>query len=63
MVDLLLSSHSHLLITVACLYDRVVLLTDEEYYHKEDVHSNVYAAVEKPFMHILARLSATDELL
>ena len=58
-----LSSHSHLLITVACLYDRAVFLTDEEYYQKEGVHVNVQAVVEKPFIHILARTPATDQQL
>ena len=57
------SSHSHLLKPVACLYDRAVFLTDEEYYQKEGVHANVQAVVKKVFIHILVRTPATDQQL
>ena len=58
-----LSSHTHLVITVVCLYDRAVFLNDEEYYQKEDVHANFQAVAEKPVIHILARTPATDQQL
>ena len=58
-----LSSHTHLVITVACLNDRTVFLNDEEYYQKECVHASFQAVVEKPAIHILARTPATDQQL
>ena len=58
-----LSSHSHLLMTVVCLYDRVVFLPGEEHYKKEGVHVNVQGVVDKPFIHILARTPAKDQQL
>ena len=56
-----LSSHSHLLITVACIYDRAIFLTDEEYYKKEGIHFILQAFVEKPSIDILARTPEIDK--
>ena len=58
-----LSSHSHILITVACLYDTAVFYTDEEYYEMSGIKCNVQASAEKPFLHILARSSNDQQLL
>ena len=38
-----LSSHSHILIIVACLYDTAVFYTDEEYYQMRGIRCNVQA--------------------
>ena len=58
-----LSSHSNILITVACLYDTAVFYTDEEHYEMIGIKCNVQAFVEKRFLHILAHSPSNDQQL
>ena len=46
-----LSSHSHILIMVSCLYDTAVFVTDEEYFKSEGSLINIQARIEKPFLY------------
>ena len=58
-----LSNHGHLLTMVAAMYDPAVFLTDEEYYNKYSSKCNVQAAVESPYLYIVARCPANDQQL
>ena len=58
-----LSSHFHILITVACLYETAVFYTDEEYYEMSGMKCNVQTSVEKPFLYILPRSPSNDQQL
>ena len=55
-----LSSHSHILIMVFCLYDTAVFVTDEEFFKSEGSLINIQARTEKPFLHLIARSTSTD---
>ena len=59
----LLSSHSHILIMVSCLYDTAVFVTDEEYFKSEDSLINIQACIEKPFLFLMARSPLTHQQL
>ena len=61
--SLSLSSHSHILIMVACLYDTAVFYTDEEYNKMSAIKCNVQASVEKTFLRILARSPSNGQQL
>ena len=56
-----LSSHSHILIMVSCLYDTAVFVTDEEYFKSEGSLINIQARIEKPFLYLMARSPSTDQ--
>ena len=58
-----LSSHFHILITVACLYETAAFYTDEEYYEMSGIKCNVQTSVEKPFLYILPRSPSHDQQL
>ena len=56
-----LSSHSHILIMVSCLYDTAVFVTDEEYFKSEGSLINIQARIEKSFLYLMARSPSTDQ--
>ena len=56
-----LSSHSHILIMVSCLYDTAVFVTEEEYFKSEGSLINIQARIEKPFLYLMARSPSTDQ--
>ena len=58
-----LSSHSHILIMVSCLYDTAVFVTDEVYFKSEGSLINIQARIEKPFLYLMARSPSTDQQL
>ena len=55
------STHSHLLMLVKCLYDAALFFTDDEYKQQYGKKMCVQTAVEKPVIYILARCPPTDE--
>ena len=59
----LLSSHSHILIMMSCLYDTAVFVTDEEYFKSEGSLINIQACIEKPFLFLMARSPSTHQQL
>ena len=58
-----LSSHSHILIMVSCLYDTAVFVTDEEYLKSESSLINIQVRIEKPFLYLMALSPSTDQQL
>ena len=58
-----LSSHGHLLMMVACLFDPPVFLTDDEYKEKYHMKVNVWSEVEKPELYRLTQFQPNDNQL
>ena len=58
-----LSNHGHILIMAATIYDPAMFLTDEEYHAKYFFKCNVQAAVESPFLYIVARCPSNEQQL
>ena len=56
-----LSSHSHILFMVSCLYNTAVFITDEEYFRSEGSLINIQTRIEKPFLYLMARSPSTDQ--
>ena len=59
-----LANHSHILMTVSVMYDKVIFLTEDEYNEKFNVKmKNIQSIIEEPFFYILSRCLATDAQL
>ena len=56
-----LSSHSHILIMVSCLYETAVFVTGEEYFKSEGSLINIQARIEKLFLYLMARSPSTEQ--
>jgi len=58
-----ISNHSHILMTVSCIYDPATFLTDAEYQQKYGKLINVQPIVEAPYLYLLARCPSNDQQL
>lgn len=58
-----LSNHSHILMTVASLYNPAFYLTDSEFESTYGYKCNVQAVVEAPYIYIIARCLSNDQQL
>ena len=56
-----ISNHSHILMMVTCLYDKALFLSNSEYKVINSRDVDVQAAVERPYLYILARCPSSDE--
>ena len=58
-----LSSHSHILIMVSCLYNTAAFVTDKENFKSEGSLINTQARIEKPFLYLMARSPSPNQQL
>ena len=58
-----LANHSHILMTVAAVYDLTVYFRDEEFFEKNKRMINIQVEVEKPFLYIMARCPSNEQQL